>query len=233
VREIAMSSSPDASRISLEATSPETWHGGVALPERILVVESAPRHRQTTPLELSPEAQRQGAWFWRLIAAVLILGAAGLHVAYLASDTALDLAPDEAHYWDWSRHLDWSYYSKGPLVAWLIRGSCELLGPWAEATTGTLMPAIRMPAVLCGSLLLLAMYILTVQVFGREGLAAFVVLFALTIPLLVAGSTLMTIDSPYTCCWAWALVLGHRAVFRGCGWAWPLLGVIVGLGILA
>ena len=43
----------------------------------------------------------------------------------------------------------------------------------------------------------------------------------------------MTIDAPYSCCWGWALVLGHRAVFRCRRGAWPLLGLIVGLGILA
>jgi hypothetical protein len=60
-----------------------------------------------------------------------------------------------------------------------------------------------------------------------------VVAFALTVPLIAVGSTVMTIDAPYTCCWAWALVLAHRAVFRGSWWAWPAAGVLVGLGILA
>src|ERR1700741_1963750 len=69
------------------------------------------------------------AWAWRLVAAFLVLGAAALHLAYLAYDCPLDLSPDEAHYWDWSRHLDWSYYSKGPLVAYLIRAGCLLAGP--------------------------------------------------------------------------------------------------------
>ena len=90
-----------------------------------------------------------------------------LHLAYLAWDCPLDLAPDEAHYWDWSRHLDWSYYSKGPLVAWLIRASCELVGDWSEQHTGSLTFAVRLPAVLCGSLLLVSLYVLTVQVFGQ------------------------------------------------------------------
>src|SRR5262249_47369576 len=45
--------------------------------------------------------------------------------------------------------------------------------------------------------------------------------------------TLMTIDAPYACCWGWALVLGHRAIFRNSISAWSLLGVIVGAGILA
>src|SRR5262249_2920505 len=48
-----------------------------------------------------------------------------------------------------------------------------------------------------------------------------------------AGSTLMTIDAPFTCCWCWALVLGYQAMCRGSRWAWPLAGLAIGLGILA
>jgi hypothetical protein len=172
------------------------------------------------------------AWLCRLAAAGLILGAAAAHVAYLYR-CPLDLAPDEAHYWDWSRHLDWSYYSKGPLVSYLIRGGCAVAGDWAQQYTGSLAFAIRLPAVACGSLLLLSLYVLTCQVFRREPLALAVVGAALTLPLIAAGSMLMTIDAPYTCCWGWALVLGHRAVFRGSWWAWPVLGLVVGAGILA
>ncbi|HKB37132.1 MAG TPA: glycosyltransferase family 39 protein, partial [Gemmataceae bacterium] len=173
------------------------------------------------------------AWLCRIAALFLLLVAAGLRLAYLAHDCPLDLAPDEAHYWDWSRHLDWSYYSKGPLVAWLIRASCDLFGPWSVALTGNEMLAVRLPAVLCGSLLLLSLYVLTVQVYGSDRLALGVLALGLTFPVIAAGSSLMTIDSPYTCCWGWALVLGHRAIFRGSAWAWPAAGLVVALGILA
>src|SRR5204862_3425860 len=122
-------------------------------------------------------------------------------------------------------HLDWSYYSKGPLVAYLIRFGCALAGPWSRQWTATDMLAVRLPAVICGSLLLVSLYVLTVQVYRRERLALAVVTLALTLPVLAAGSSLMTIDAPYTCLWGWALVLGFRAVFRGSAWAWPLLGL--------
>lgn len=169
----------------------------------------------------------------RAVAMMLIVASACLHVLYLTSRFALDLSPDEAHYVDWSHRLDWSYYSKGPLVAYLIRlGTC-VFGSWSLEMTGTLMPAVRLPAVICGSLLLLALYILTVQVFRSDRLALGVTALGLTLPLIAAGSTLMTIDSPYTCLWAWALVAGHRAIFRESAWAWPVTGLFIGLGILA
>src|SRR2546430_6030183 len=117
--------------------------------------------RRPGVLALSP------AWGCRLLAALLILGTTVAHLLYLGINCPIDLAPDEAHYWDWSRHLDWSYYSKGPLVAWMIRASCTVFGD--------VMPAVRLPAVLCGALLLVSLYVLTVQTFGREGLALGVV----------------------------------------------------------
>src|SRR5438128_7636083 len=125
-------------------------------------------------------------WCWRIAALLLVLASAGLHLGYLAYQCPLDLAPDEAHYWDWSRHLDWSYYSKGPLVAYLIRAGCLFAGPWSQRILSNEMLAVRLPAVVCGSLLLVSMYVLTVQVFGRERLAAFVVMLALTLPMVAA-----------------------------------------------
>src|SRR3954462_3694345 len=122
------------------------------------------------PLRRSLAPARQPDWVCRVLAATLVLAAACGHLAYLALDCPLDLSPDEAHYWDWSRHLDWSYYSKGPLVALLVRLSCWSLGPWATALTGNEMLAVRLPAVVCGSLLLVSVYVLTVQVYRRESL---------------------------------------------------------------
>src|SRR5277367_5390530 len=90
---------------------------------------------------------------YRSLAVLAIVLVAALRLVYLARFCPLDLAPDEAHYWDWSRHLDWCYYSKGPLVALLIRGSVELFGPLSVALTGGEMLAVRLPAVVCGSLL--------------------------------------------------------------------------------
>src|SRR5213082_2143123 len=126
-------------------------------------------------------------WRWRLLAGLLILGSAGLRLAYLASNCPLDLAPDEAHYWDWSRHLDWSYYSKGPLVAYLIRCGCVLAGAWSRWLTASDVLAVRLPAVICGSLLLASLYALTRQVFVRRPLAVAVVAAALTLPIIAAG----------------------------------------------
>src|SRR3954462_605889 len=76
-----------------------------------------------------------------ILVALLLLGGVA-QVRYLNHACPLDLSGDEAQYWDWSRRLDWSYFSKGPLVAYVIRASCAMFGET--------MPAVRYPAVAFG-----------------------------------------------------------------------------------
>jgi hypothetical protein len=168
---------------------------------------------------------RRSYHYIHLLALALVAFATALRVVYLVHFCPCDLAPDEAHYWDWSRHLDYAYYSKGPLVAWLIRASCRLFGDT--------MPAVRLPAVLCGGLTLLGLYVLTLQVYRNARLGLLVVAGGLIFPVLAAGSLLMTIDAPLVSCWTWALVCGHRAIFGSSVRAWCLAGVCVALGVLA
>jgi 4-amino-4-deoxy-L-arabinose transferase-like glycosyltransferase len=135
-----------------------------------------------------------------LVTSHLVIAAfVGLNLLYVAFACPFDLSPDEAHYWDWSRRPDYCYYSKGPLVALLIRGSCELFGHTAFA--------VRLPAVLCGGVLLLGLHRLTLRATADSRLSLGVVLVAMTLPPVAAGSVLMTIDPPFLACWVWASVL--------------------------
>ena len=66
-----------------------------------------------------------------------ILLTAGLALARLVAlfRTPLELYPDEAQYWLWSRTLDFGYYSKPPVIAWAIWATTALGGdaePWVR-----------------------------------------------------------------------------------------------------
>lgn len=166
-------------------------------------------------------------------AAALILTSASASLVYVWSGAGLTLTPDEAHYWDWSRNLDWSYYSKGPLVAWLIRASCELLGPLSVAVTGDLAAAVRFPALVCHVALLAGWYVLAAGVFRSPRLGLAVVACAAALPLVRAGAVLTTIDPPFMACWCWAVVCAWKAVGTGrTGW-WAGAGAATALGVLA
>ena len=45
----------------------------------------------------------------------------------------LQLYPDEAQYWVWSRSLDLGYFSKPPLIAWIIWLTTAALGDAGSA----------------------------------------------------------------------------------------------------
>ena len=164
-------------------------------------------------------------WRCRLILALLLAYGFFSHLQYLRNDCPIDLSGDEAHYWDWSRNLDISYYSKGPLVAYLIRASC--------AVFGDVMWAVRLPALVLGVGTSLLTYALTKKLFGSDRLALGAVLLNHIVPMFIAGSVLMTIDPPFFFCWALATYLLALVLFDGRRWAWPLIGVVVGVGFLA
>jgi undecaprenyl-diphosphatase len=143
---------------------------------------------------------------------------------YLTHDCPIDLSGDEAQYWDWSRNLDLAYYSKGPMVAYIIRASCALLG--------NTMPAVRLPALILTIGTSICTYWLTRKLFGSEKLALGAILLSAIIPMYTAGGMLMTIDPPLFFFWALATCLAAVAIFDHRKWAWPAAGIIAGLGVL-
>jgi 4-amino-4-deoxy-L-arabinose transferase-like glycosyltransferase len=143
-----------------------------------------------------------------------------------------DICGDEAEYWAWSRKLAWSYYSRGPVIAWLIRLGTELFGGLSLKLTGSLMFAVRFPCVILGGLTAWAVYKLVVQttLSNRTGLIAVLLLPA--IPILALGGVIVTSDTPLVCCWAWAAVWCFRAVQQDDLRSWLVAGVIGAFGVL-
>lgn len=134
-----------------------------------------------------------------------------------------DLFVDEAQYWLWSKELAWGYYSKPPLVAWLIRASTWLFGDavWA----------IKLPALLAYPLAAWLVY-LTGRRLANSAAGMMAALIFITMPGQALGGWMMSPDGPLLMFWALSLWLFHRCLHAGWG-TWLLLGVVVGLGALA
>lgn len=161
-----------------------------------------------------------------------MLGLSAARVVYLVWLCPYELVADEAHYWDWSRHAELSYYSKGPGVAWAIRASTTLFG-LGEA-------AIRFPAVVAAAAAALAVAALARGLAPPEDRVRAGWLGALLVslvPVYQGAALLMTIDGPYVACWAAACLLAWRlgerlATTSGGGVLWPALGLVLGIGFL-
>jgi hypothetical protein len=189
---------------------------------RFMKFETVP---ETSPIEL-PAWNLQ--WLTPLrcrIIFALLLGFGFLsHLQYL-HNCPVDLLGDEAQYWDWSRNLDWSYYSKGPLVALIIRASCSIFGDT--------MQAVRYPALVLGVGTSIFFYLTSLRLFKSDRLALGTVLLTHLVPMFIAGSVLMTIDPPYFFCWAAATYFAVLAIFERKNWAWIVAGLFIGIGFLA
>ncbi len=134
------------------------------------------------------------------------------------------LIEDEAHYWEWSRRLDWSYYSKGPGVALLIRASTSILG--------TSELAIRLPAAIALFFTGLACVRMTKELFNDRIITFIAAILTIGVPGLAFSSMLMTIDAPYLACWAWASFFASRAILRSRNTDWIYFGLILALGFV-
>ncbi len=177
---------------------------------------------------------RPYAWVRTWWPTLALIGAITLaRLIYLALLCPYALVEDEAHYWEWSRRLDLSYFSKGPGIAWLIRASTELVG---HTELG-----VRFFAPICSGILALSAAATGASVVrtnpnatpGRAMRLAFVsALIVLLIPAYQLLALLMTIDSPYLACWAMAALFAHRALFRASALAWPMLGLAIGAAFL-
>jgi 4-amino-4-deoxy-L-arabinose transferase-like glycosyltransferase len=156
----------------------------------------------------------------------LLLATLGLLRTVYLWRLPLELSADEAYYWDWSRQLAWGYYSKPPLIAWIIAA--------ATAIGGDNEFAIRFPAVLLTTIGLIPVSALGTQLFDRR-VGFFSVVVVAATPGMTAASILMTIDAPFLCAWAfslwcvWNLLSSTRPDLR---WVLPCI-VATGCGLLA
>lgn len=153
-----------------------------------------------------------------------MLGVTILRLVYLAFFCPYTLTEDEAHYWEWSRRPGWSYYSKGPGVAWSLAAS--------RAVFGDTEFAVRFPAAIFGAIGALAIARLARDVGGGASAALYAAACSLLTPAFQLGGILMTVDMPYVALWALACVAAWAAVGRGSRTAWVWFGLAIGVGFL-
>jgi 4-amino-4-deoxy-L-arabinose transferase-like glycosyltransferase len=160
---------------------------------------------------------------------VLIVGVSLARIVYLAWWCPYTLIEDEAHYWEWSRRFDWSYYTKGPGIALLIRASVEILGLLGAGVSEFV---VRFPAVVASAVLCACVAGLAKDMTGQWRAGFFAAALVLLAPAHQGLALLMTIDGPYLACWAAAAWAGYRALAMRSRWAWVWLGAAVGVGFL-
>ena len=135
-----------------------------------------------------------------------------------------DLVFDEAQYWSWSRDLDFGYFSKPPLIAWLIRATTAVCGN-GETCIRSFPPVLYTIASWFVFLTGRALY------GARVGFWSAIVFD--TLPMIAFLAAAVTTDVPLVLFWSIALYLWTMLIERN-SMAWAVaLGLTIGAGLLA
>ncbi len=157
------------------------------------------------------------------LALAIVFGVTAVRLAALIV-SPLELYPDEAQYWWWAQSPAFGYFSKPPMIGWII---------WATtAVFGNAEWAIRLasPLIHAGTALLL---------FGigqragdvRTGFWSSIAY--LTLPGVAYSSVLISTDVPLLFFWALALYAFLRGL-EARSWVWTILcGAALGFGLLS
>jgi 4-amino-4-deoxy-L-arabinose transferase-like glycosyltransferase len=153
-----------------------------------------------------------------IVGALTILRLIGLYFSQV------DLFFDESQYWSWSRDLAFGYFSKPPLLAWVIAG--------AEHVCGSSEMCVRAPSPILHYGVSLAAFGIGHMLYdARTGFWA-AMLTALGTGTVFSARIIST-DVPLTFFWAVAL-LAYVHLCRRADWRWAVvLGVAFGAGLLA
>ena len=157
-------------------------------------------------------------------ATLIMLAAFAIARIVMLAVSPVALHADESQYWVWSRSFDWGYFSKPPMIAWLIGLSTMLLGDSDFA--------VRLPAPLLHTGTALFLCLCARRLFdARTGF--FAALTWLTLPAIWLSGFVMSTDAILLCCWSGGLYALLRLRAEGRWSSAVALGFAIGLGFLS
>jgi len=175
--------------------------------------------RKTTAAEA--ERSFRGAIF--IVFAITVV-----RLLWIASG-ATDLYPDEAQYWLWSLTPDWGYYSKPPVVAWLIALTTHLASNDNELSVRLAAPLLHFGTAIM-------IYQIAQRLYDARTAFWSAIVYA-TLPGVWVSAVIMSTDAPLLFCWSVTLYAFVRAREPQAGahpmrWWW-LVGAASGFGLLS
>lgn len=157
--------------------------------------------------------------------AIIIVGTITLLRWVLLGYDRTDLYVDEAQYWLWGQDFAFGYYSKPPLIAWLIGAVTGLAGSDAVFW-------VRMPGALLHAMTAMILAALAVRMFSAR-VAVLVAAGYVTLPMSALGSLLISTDTVMAPFFAAALYFHRRLIEADTARMAMLTGAAVGMAFMA
>jgi len=152
-----------------------------------------------------------------------LVGFTLLHIVILLT-TPLDLVSDEALYWEYSKHLDWSYYAKGPGIGVANWISSSIFGDTAFG--------VRSIALFCFGIFSAMLYLFVKRAYSAPTALAVFLFVRVTIFFIYTGF-ISTTDPLVILFWLSSLIFAYFAISKNNTKYWAAALPLVGLAILA
>jgi 4-amino-4-deoxy-L-arabinose transferase-like glycosyltransferase len=165
-----------------------------------------------------PAGATYGPWLLAILAGLL----AARTLALIFGRT--DLFFDETQYWVWSRELAFGYFTKPPLIGWIIRGATEICGnaEWC----------VRAPSPILYTITSLLVFLTGRALYGERIGFWSAIVFA-TLPAASLSSLIISTDVPLLLFWTIALYAWIKLIETGRMSFAVLVGIGIGTGLLA
>lgn len=139
-------------------------------------------------------------------------------------NATMELHPDEAYYWMWTKHLQLSYFDHPPMIAYFIK--ITTLFSSAEFF-------VRFSGIIVSAAISVIIWALSKQLFKEEKIAAASVLLLNAYPLTMSGTVIITPDMPAFLFWALGVYAAWQIFRTQKPGYWYLLGLVFGLSLLS
>lgn len=144
-------------------------------------------------------------------------------LTYLMKDYSLYI--DEVYYWGWAQSFELGYFSKPPMIAWLIMITTSIFGDGEVATK-------------CGALIVYPItstiiYLISIKLFKDEKIAFYSALSFLTIPAISMSSIIISTDVVLLLFWSLSIYFFLKALEKDELKTWLIAGFFAGCGLLS
>ena len=136
----------------------------------------------------------------------------------------IELSVDEAQYWHWSRSLDFGYFTKPPLIAWLIGFTTFIFGneEWA----------VRLSAPITHLFISVVLWGTAKYAFGTNSgkIAALIWIFT---PAASLGGFIISTDTPLLLFWSFSLLFLLISLKQNSSFTSLFVGIFLGFALLS
>lgn len=136
----------------------------------------------------------------------------------------MNLFFDEAQYWSWAKTPNFGYYSKPPMVAWMIAATTAVCGD-GEACVRLSSPLLHLGTAII-------IYKIAEELYNSEK-AFYSAITYITMPAVVLSSSLVSTDPSLLFFWALTILFFVKAIKENLWLWWILAGLAAGAGMLS